>query len=481
MLPEAVRLPSVGPRFARLGMAVALTMVGLFLVLAGAALMAISAPFEEAGPIVAIALPALPGVVLAILVNPLVGVLAVFATFPIGSVGAPIYGAKLQAAEGAVLFITVVVALRRLAVGKTPLPFVPELLWAMGLLAWMLLSLYSAIDEGLAIKAFMSLAGGIAFASVMLAVIRDSVDLRRILGFFVLICTFISLAAVSSGSAFEASYRGTQVAGRLQGAFDHPNQLGALCAMAAPIAAALLFGARTFAVRLVSAGALGLILAALGLSLSRGAWLGAGLAFLLMLVMLREARRLIAALLIPIAIIGVLVWTAAAQRPEIKVIGERARSFTTLSPYDARDEIWAEAIREIKDDPITGQGPGSFSVASERVGGGATTVKAVHAHNLWLNWAAEVGLPGVAFLTGLMVSLAFATARAGRLARARGQPRDRVLAVGIAAGLLSVLGQGMVDYPMTNPVVHIAVWGLVGALLAAARPPESASSPSGRA
>jgi putative inorganic carbon (HCO3(-)) transporter len=473
MLPEAIRLPpALGRPLLRAGRWVGLAAAAAFVLLAGAALMAISALFEEAGPLVALAVPILPLVVLGILTNPILGVLAVFVSFPVGSVGAPLGFVTLQAAEGAVMFIAVVVVLRRLAIGRTPLPFAPALQWALALLAWMLLSLYSAIDETLALKAFISFAGGLAFACVMLAVIRDAVDLRRVLVVLTGVTAFISVAALSTGSAFESTQGGAQVSGRLEGAFDHPNQLGALCAMAAPIAAALLVGTRRYATRFAAAAGLALIFGALMLSLSRGAWLGAGLAFLLLIGTLREARRLIALLSIPMAVIGVVVWTAAAQRPEIKIIGERARSFTTLSPYDERDQIWAEAVREIKEDPLTGQGPGSFPVASLRAGAQGASVQAVHAHNIWLNWGAEIGVPGAVFLTGLAISLGLAARRAGRLALARGQPRDRALVVGIAAALVAAAGQGLVDYPLTNPVAHITVWGLIGALLAAARPPE---------
>lgn len=474
MLPETIRLPPVPgrPLLLRAGRWIGLVTAAAFVFIAGAALMAIAALFEEAGPLVAVAVPILPLVVLGILTYPILGVFAVFVSFPVGSVGAPLGFVTLQAAEGAVMFITVVVVLRRLAIGRTPLPFAPELLWAVALLAWMLLSLYSAIDETLAVKALISLAGGLAFACVMLAVIRDAVDLRRVLAVLTGVTAFVSLTALSSGSAFQSTHGGTQVSGRLEGAFDHPNQLGALCAMAAPIAVALLVSSRRFATRFAAAAGLALIFGALMLSLSRGAWFGAGLAFLFLVVTLREARRLVVVLSIPMVVIGVVVWTAAAQRPEITIIGERARSFTTLSPYDERDEIWAEAVREIKEDPLTGQGPGSFPVASLRAGAQGASVKAVHAHNIWLNWGAEIGLPGIVFLAGLAISLALAARRAGRLALARGQPRDRVLVVGVAAALVAAAGQGLVDYPLTNPVVHITLWGLIGALLAAARPPE---------
>ena len=121
MLPEAVRLPATfGPRLRRVGAAAGLVAAAAFVLLSGAALMAVSAVFDEAGPFVAIALPALPVIVLAILVNPILGVLAVLATFPIGSIGASFGFATLQAAEGAVVFIALVVVLRRLAAGRTP-------------------------------------------------------------------------------------------------------------------------------------------------------------------------------------------------------------------------------------------------------------------------------------------------------------------------------------------------------------------------
>jgi hypothetical protein len=47
--------------------------------------------------------------------------------------------------------------------------------------------------------------------------------------------------------------------------------------------------------------------------------------------------------------------------------------------------------------------------------------------------------------------------------------RDRVLVVGLAAALLSVVGQGIFDYVFGNAVVHIALWGVIGALLVCRR------------
>ncbi len=163
--------------------------------------------------------------------------------------------------------------------------------------------------------------------------------------------------------------------------------------MMAPVLAGFIFGGRTRRVRVTATIMLLLVLAALALSLSRGAWLGAAVAALFLLVTLREAREKLLLILLPVAVIFALLWNVIPKAEPVQVVTARAEAFTTLSPYDDRDAIWREAIREIKSDPWTGQGPGGFVVASARAGSEASTVSAFHAHNLLLNWAAESGLP----------------------------------------------------------------------------------------
>jgi putative inorganic carbon (hco3(-)) transporter len=443
--------------------------VSLAALSAGAGLAAVSLRFEDDAPLAFLALAVLPLWAIAVLVHPLVGAIVVFLTLPIGSVGAPLGFITLQAAEAAVLGAGVLIIVRRLAEGRTPLPWSPPLTWALALLGWTLVSFVSAIDKVLALKQIGAVAGGLVFACVVLAACRDMVDVRRLLGGFTAAAAVIAATALSAGEAFQARYGGTQVTGRLEGAFDHPNQLGALCAMAAPVAASLMLGARTYRARVASGIGLVLILAALMLSLARGAWIGAGLAFLLMLAALPEARRLVALLSVPMVGVGLFVSSLTPTTSQLDVIGQRARALTELSPYDRRQEIYAEALREIRAKPVTGFGPGSFPVASARAGSEASTVAAHHAHNLGLTWAAEAGLPALGLILGFAVALGLAARRASRAAIARGRLQDRALVVGLAAALLSVVGQGLVDFTLRNAVVHIALWGLIGALLVCRR------------
>jgi putative inorganic carbon (hco3(-)) transporter len=453
-------------RLLSLSVGTGLALVSIFL---GLMLAAVATLFHSSVSVY-IALPLAPLLALAVLAAPIVAPLGVFATFPVGSTGAPIGAATLQSAEAAVVLVALMVIVRRLAVGQTPLAWSPVLFWPLALMSWMLVSLFSALDETLAIKQLISIAGGVTFASVILASCRGMRDLRVLLGGFVLSTTILAVIALSSRSDFQSSYEGSAVLkGRLQGAFDHPNQLGALTAMAAPVAAGLLIGGRTRRGRTIAGVMLGLILAALALSLARGAWLGAGVAALFMIVTLREARRKLLLFGLPVVLVFFALWSFLPKNQQVQVVTQRAEAFTTLSPYDDRDSIWREARREIRADPWTGQGPGNFIIASARAGSEASTISAFHAHNIFLNWAAESGLPAAA----IILLFAFALVNAGRVASrgslARGDPGDRAIVIGIGGALLTVFFQGFVDYTLGNSVVHIAFWGMVGAMLVASR------------
>ena len=129
-----------------------------------------------------VALFVAPLLALAILINPLIAILTVLATFPIGSVAQSIGPLRIQAVEAAVFVAALVVILRRLATGRIPLPFAAPLGWAVALFMWTLISVYSAIDHTLALKVLFSLLGGIVCATVVLAGCRDMRDLRILLG-----------------------------------------------------------------------------------------------------------------------------------------------------------------------------------------------------------------------------------------------------------------------------------------------------------
>lgn len=444
--------------------------IGLGAVMFGALLTAAATRLGgEQAAILMLVLALAPALVLGVVGHRLVGVILIMALFPIGSTHLPTPGIELQVIQLAVFLVTALVVLRRLAAGLRPLAWAPPLWWALGLACWAILDTASAIDLPLALRQDAALAGGIVFAAVVLSTLRNVDDVRVMLGAFLIVASGIAIAALSERGHLDTLAAGQTVSGRLSGAFEHPNQLGMFCALTAMIAAALAFGARSRAARVTSALLLPLSLVALIFSLSRGAWIGTGIGFLYLLLVLREARRALVLVAVPFVAAGSLFGSFAPGGTDIQVVALRAESITTLSPYDGRPAIYAEAIREIRADPLTGQGPGSFPVASARAGSAASTVFPDHAHDLWLTWGAESGLPAVALILVLTFSLGLAAHRAAKNALRAGDRRDRAVIAGLAAALIAVLGQGIFDYLLRNAVLWVLVWGLIGALLVCAR------------
>jgi O-antigen ligase len=440
----------------------------------GIFLVAFSNRFDDFAPVVLLALVIVPLWALATLLDPRWGVAAVFLTYPIGSIESPLAG--LQLVELTLMGVTTVVALSRLGTGKSPLPWPSQMWWILALIAWTLVALPSALDQSLALKQIAAIIGASLLALVIVGACREMKDVRFVLGALVIVAAGIAAGAFLQGGDFRATFGGSRVAGRAVSSFDHSNQLGTLSAMSVLITIGLLIGARTTRGRVAGIVALLILIGGQALTLSRGAWIGTvvGLAFLT--IILPHARRILLALAIPVIGITMVVYFFAPGSTQIQVIGERFESLTVRSPYDDRPAIWEEAVREIEEEPITGQGPGNFPVASVTAASGANSVFAYHAHNIFLTWTAESGIPALILILGFIISLALAVRRAtkGRGTSAQDQA-DRAMMAGMSAALVALIAQGMVDFTLRNTVILYAVWAVIGCMLASIRVSERAA------
>jgi O-antigen ligase len=447
----------------------------------GAALVAVASRFGELGPIVTIALVGVPMVLTAAVIDARWGVLAVFATFPIGAIATPAAAFDLEVSQVAVLAIGAAVIVGRLASGKTPLPWPTQLWWILALIAWTFVGLPSAIDQALAIKQIAALMLGTFFACLVVAACRSIKDVTTVLIGFIAVAVFIGAGAFLQGAQFRSTFGGARVAGRAVSSFDHSNQLGSLSAMTALIVIALIAGARTRRSRWIGIAAVLVLLGGQALTLSRGAWIGTMVGVLFLAAVLPHARRALIALSAPLLAIGLAIAVVAPDSTQVQVVQQRFESLTVRSPYDDRTAIWLEARREILEEPVTGQGAGNFPAASTRAASGANTVFAYHAHNIFLTWAAETGLPGLFLIVGFVLSLILGIRRARRRAYEE-DPTEvsyRALTAGLSAALIALAAQGIVDYTLRNAVIFFAVMGVIGCLLATIRlgPDESDARP----
>ncbi len=278
----------------------------------------------------------------------------------------------------------------------------------------------------------------------------------------------IAAWALTTTGPTETYYGGAVVTGRADGVFSQPNELGlvstGLFVLAVGMAPSVTRRAARVAVLLSGA----LLLAALGASLSRGAWIGAA-AGLVALVLLSPPARRSVVLLVGGGVVATFVATVIGSGVSTAVVDRIAGlAQGSANPYDQRGLIWAEGLRQFGDAPFTGQGPGGYPAAA--VTGSLRSgllVEAEHAHNLILTTAAEHGLIGLVSLVGLMLALLVLGLRARTAFADGGSPDDAVGVAALIAALVAVATHGMLDYPLRNATAATTVWLLVALLTAA--------------
>ena len=120
---------------------------------------------------------------------------------------------------------------------------------------------------------------------------------------------------------------------------------------------------------------------------------------------------------------------------------------TTLQSED-RDEVAGYAIRMWKDYPVFGAGLGSFAAVFPRYSGEGTVQSYTHAHNDYLEFAAETGVAGIVLL-GLMVSMSFLAALRTQLTRT--DPILRGASFASMMGTIALAIHSSVDFNLQIP------------------------------
>lgn len=203
--------------------------------------------------------------------------------------------------------------------------------------------------------------------------------------------------------------------------------------------------------------------AVLLLTQSRGGWLGllAGLAVLLCLAGRRGRWILLA---------GALVAILLVARLGFERLAAVLASSPGLGGLEGRLEVWSRALAMIHDFPFTGIGLGGFTLVSDRLYPFFAYLPGTveHAHNLYLQVAVDLGLPGLAAWLGLAAGGLYCAGRAFRQARLSATPGLAGLAAGLLAAQAAFLAHGLIDAVLwgmvrTAPLVWL-IWGLSAAL-----------------
>lgn len=209
-------------------------------------------------------------------------------------------------------------------------------------------------------------------------------------------------------------------------------------------------------------------------SQSRSGWLGMIAGILVLLALWQQAaelpatrRRLVWLLLGIILAGGVLaLWIGPEQWQQIIEEPPRQTAVGTLTTIRFRLELWTWAVAGIQDFPFSGMGLGSFRQAVWRFYPLSipSSYDIAHAHNIFLQVALDLGLPGLIAYLGLLLVAAHTGWRT-----ARRDPALRPGVIGLLAGLAALHVYGLTDALAPGSKPALLFWLALGLLAAMGR------------
>ncbi len=236
---------------------------------------------------------------------------------------------------------------------------------------------------------------------------------------------------------------------RMTGPYENPIDLATYIMVVLPILVAWALTLRGY-VRWLLAALLLVMIVCLGRTEASGAWLGllVGLgAMMLMDNRLRKAGLIVFAAMI----VAGGAWLTYTKRLQ------QTFSLSDLGTQD-RWAMWQAALGMIADRPLLGHGVNTFmSNYLDYWVGGERMPR--YAHNCYLQVAAETGLIGLSFFLALLGTFFFRL----RSRIQKIEPNARLIALGMAAGLLAFVTQAGIDtnfYAMRQAALFWTVAGL---------------------
>lgn len=343
------------------------------------------------------------------------------------------------------------------------------------LLLWLPVNLWASADWTLTRVALLQLAAGIL---LFLATYHWATTMHRLR----LLAAFLSLIAIGMAivAPMTVQWGGSKIfalpvlyevfSQRLPETIN-PNVLAGALVMLLPLPLALVTAkgalGNSIRQRVWFAGPLLLAIALGGLTLmltqSRGAY-AALLGAVACLLGLRGRRARMLLLILGLVGLALFLYWGPDR------LADTLSTSQTLGSWQGRREVWSRSLYAIVDFPFTGIGLGTFSRVIPLLYPyfilGRPDVVIPHAHNLFLQVAVDLGLPGlVTYLSLLMLSV-FMAWRSYLWARARREPVAAALALGLLGSYAAMGAHGLVDAVSWGSKVAVVPWLLMGMTVA---------------
>lgn len=305
--------------------------------------------------------------------------------------------------------------------------------------------------------------GGLSFVFVMVNSIKNKEDFNVIMTVLVFSATLVALYGLYQyvvGVEIEKAWLDVEnnpdVKVRVFSVFNNPNILAEYLIMLIPISVGLFWQTTKLSKKILFLGTTLIMILAMVLTLSRGGWIGFAFSALVF-ILLVEKRLLLSIVPITLGAVYLLPQTIINR---ILSIGNLADSSNAY-----RIKIWEITLDIIRDNFLIGVGFGHlpFKQTFESY---IRTMPTFHAHNTYLQTAAEMGIIGLlVFLFFLFILFKYGI---NKLIKSEDK-YIKIMAAGALSGLAGVLAHGGVENVLYLPRIIMTFWFLVAFILTLVR------------
>ena len=274
---------------------------------------------------------------------------------------------------------------------------------------------------------------------------------------------------------------------RVHAVYGSANSIGLLFDYVLPLGLALLLARVSIQSRLLALVGLVIMLPVLYLTDSGGAWIAIAVAALFVIALsIRKRRLVLIGGLVTIVVVAVVL--LAFHSAIYHYVIDRHVSADGQSSVTKRFYLWQSAWQMIQHSPWAGYGMDNWlchysrnTICPSNIHHYWITVDPAghltglrdepdlsHPHNIFLHVWVSMGISGLLAFISVLALFYWLLARILRyleIARVEGREQLRWMTVGIGAGMLAVLVQGMVDSAFLEQDLAFCFWMLVAALL----------------